>query len=261
MPEAGPERVRKFTEPSQLIMSDGNEALQGAENTAFSAAALIYPENVSGKRMIMAIRAEAEGAWKYEFLISEGKIALRFIHPTEGEKIQAIGTVSANQWQFVSVRKETGTKLLRAVIYNYTTRVMQAVNGSTLQGFSTGKLVQVEIGKKKTEAQFLGKIAWIAAWRSFLSQEEMEAIARTNGSRKAVLAANPTAFWVFEQESVSEAVQDLTANEQNQASRENTEVINEHPPQAYYPIVTVLIGGVAKRVKRWVWRGGQLVNE
>lgn len=74
-------------------------------------------------------------------------------------------------------------------------------------------------------------VAALARWNSKLSEEQKKSLSTLALTDWSILS--PTGFWLFNQDSVAEPVEDLSGNGADESERTDTSVLKEEPPIPY----------------------------
>jgi len=127
----------------------------------------------------------------------------------------------------------------------------------------TGTPAEIQLGRWNGTEQLKGLMAAVAFFNKVLSKAELEEM--VTGVIKDWLKKSPVGMWMFNQKSVSEELKDATGNGADQSSIVGTTVSEEEPPIPYEgeegKTVKVLKEGVLVNAKRWILKGGVLVNK
>lgn len=249
--------IRHFFKTKGLTCSNGSAQIAGAFTIAGIA------RNISGKSM--------------EFYTSENDTDLAPWHGMNfrllsGTKLSisvsglgftevTLSTMEQAQWGIFVATKPSGTSKVTYYYYSFKTKKWEIIESSGTNVNPGGAGNQIRI-MHFVEETWGGDVAAVAVWNAVLSTAEVESLAKAKSIESWLTSPKvPVALWMFEQNEVSEAINDQTGNGANQSAIEGTSVVAEAPPIPYRPgKVQILKGGSLKQAVRWVLRGGKLVK-
>lgn len=175
-----------------------------------------------------------------------------------------IGTPSLNQWCILAVTKASGSAKPSWHFYDFASWEHKE------DGSSIGNAPSLAGGSVLLRGNYeFGEcdLAAIAVWKANLNNSQVEALSAAKALGDWATLNSPAAVWLFDQKSVSEAVNDRTAGGANQTSRTGTTVVEEEPPIPYAEEeepepseIHAHAGGVWKAATRHVKTGGEFVE-
>lgn len=183
--------------------------------------------------------------------------------PSASAEGTEIATPALNKWGLWAVTKASGSAKPTWHFYDFSSWEHKE------DGSSVGNAPSLAGGSILLRGNYeFGEcdLAAIAVWKASLSNSQIEALAAAEALEDWIALNGPVAVWLFDQESVSEAVNDRTAGGANQTARTGTTVVEEEPPIPYVaeeepetPIHAHL-GGVWQAATRQVKAGGEFVE-
>lgn len=141
---------------------------------------------------------------------------------------------STTTWYFVAADKATGTATPRFHIYNYSNNTWTHENAGGTQGNTAATIAQARLGRWQTVDDYNGDMAIAGIWENKTFTDAQWEAMGLPFSLAHWHAAQPTAFWVLDQQATGQSVRDLTGGGANQTGISGTSVATNSVPVFSY---------------------------